>query len=328
MSTFMQIQGGRLAAVLALVVLLLPAPAHAGDSPNGDAAVAWPGAFSEYTMADGSTISDAQDNNPSYSDIWAGAADNLPSTYFESDGTDIFFRVRVRGEPDSKNGGYQSTVFLVSIAVDGTQAAVVGLNGKPSAVDFVYAGDADGSTINQVYTTPFTNDGSGTSAGARWSAAPDEGYFVDFQVPISAITAVAPAVTPTTPIQMFFGSSQAANLSVINKDFMIGSAVSYVGLSTVTLSGAPAGSPPAAGGDAATVDEDGSVLIDVAANDVDVDGDLDPTTAVVDAPTASGSLVNNANGTFTYTPDPGYSGPDAFTYTICDAIGLCDSATV
>ncbi|NNF10470.1 MAG: tandem-95 repeat protein [Acidimicrobiia bacterium] len=307
---------------------MLPIPAHAGDSPNGDAAVTWPGAFSEYTMADGSSISDVQDNNPDYSDIWGGAGDNLPSTYFESDGTNIFFRVRVRGEPDSKNGGYQSTVFLVSIAVGGTQTAVVGLNGKPSAVDFVYAGNADGSTIREVYTTPFTNDGSGTSAGARWSAAPDEGYFVDFQLPISAITAVAPAVTPTTPIQMFFGSSQAANLSVINKDFMIGSDVSYVGLSTVTLSGAPAGSPPTAGDDAATVVQDGSVLVDVAANDVDVDGDLDPTTAAADSAPTNGSLVNNANGTFTYTPSPGYSGPDSVTYTICDSAGLCDTATV
>ncbi len=321
-----QVHIRRILGALALIAVLLPTPANAGNSPGGDAAGAWPGTFSEYTMADGSSIVDVQDNNPDYSDIWGGSADALPSTFFGSDGTNIFFRIRVRGNPE-KNGGLQSTVFLVSIAVGGTQAAVVGLNGKPSSVDFVYTGNADGSVTGQVYTTPFTNDGSGTSAGARWSTAPDEGYFVDFQVPISAITALAPSVTPSTPVQLFFGTSQAANLSVINKDFMIGSDVSYVGLSTVTLSGAPAGVAPTAQDDTATVDQDGSVLVDVDANDVDLDGDLDPASAAVGTPPANGSLANNGNGTFTYTPDPGYRGPDSFTYTICDSIGLCDSAT-
>ena len=46
----------------------------------------------------------------------------------------------------------------------------------------------------------------------------------------------------------------------------------------------------------------------------------------------------NPDGTITYTPDPGFSGADAFTYTICElpgvspsgipATGLCDTATV
>jgi hypothetical protein len=312
-----------------VAVLLLPAPtAQAGNSPNGDSAVAWPGAFSEYTMADGSSIIDVQDSNPSSSDIWGGSAANLPSTYFDSDGTNVFVRMRLRGDPSSKNGGFESTNYLISIAVGGVQSAVVGLNGKPSAVDFAYAGNADGTVIRQVYTTPFTNDGAGTSAGARWSAAPDEGYFLDYQIPIAAITAVAPSVTPSTPVQLFFGTSQAANLSVINKDFMIGSEVSYVGLSTVTLSGAPVGSPPSAADDSATVAQDGSVVIDVAVNDTDTDGNLDPTTTVLDSAPTNGTAVNHGDGTFTYTPAPGYIGPDSFSYTICDTGGLCDSAAV
>ncbi|MDH3539411.1 MAG: Ig-like domain-containing protein, partial [Acidimicrobiia bacterium] len=327
MSSAVQTHLGRLFGALALIVVLLPVPADAGNSPGGDSAVPWPATFSEYTMADGSSIVDGADNNPAYSDIWAGSSSSLPSTYFESDGTNIFMRVRVRGNPE-KQGGLESTVYLVSIAVDGVQSAVVGLNGKPSAVDFVYAGNADGSIIRQVYTTPFTNDGAGTSAGARWSAAPDEGYFVDFQVPISAITAVAPTVTPSSPVQLFFGSSQAANLSVINKDFMIGTDVSYVGLSTVTLSGAPAGSAPTAADDIAAVDQDGSVLIDAAGNDTDVDGDLDPTSAAVGTPPSNGSVTSNGDGTFVYIPDPGYVGPDSFTYTICDSLGLCATAGV
>ncbi|NJN78105.1 MAG: tandem-95 repeat protein, partial [Saprospiraceae bacterium] len=34
------------------------------------------------------------------------------------------------------------------------------------------------------------------------------------------------------------------------------------------------------------------------------------------------------DGTITYTPPTGYVGPDQFTYSICDTLGLCDTATV
>lgn len=43
---------------------------------------------------------------------------------------------------------------------------------------------------------------------------------------------------------------------------------------------------------------------------------------------AHGTVVYNNNGTFTYTPDSGYSGSDSFTYTITDADGDQSTATV
>jgi len=41
-----------------------------------------------------------------------------------------------------------------------------------------------------------------------------------------------------------------------------------------------------------------------------------------------GTLTQNANGSFTYTPDAGFSGPDTYTYTITDSSGQTDTATV
>lgn len=38
--------------------------------------------------------------------------------------------------------------------------------------------------------------------------------------------------------------------------------------------------------------------------------------------------LDGATGTLTYTPDPGFSGVDTFTYRICDAAGACDTAVV
>ncbi|MBQ0937572.1 cadherin-like domain-containing protein [Ideonella paludis] len=43
---------------------------------------------------------------------------------------------------------------------------------------------------------------------------------------------------------------------------------------------------------------------------------------------AHGSLTRAADGTLTYVADPGYSGPDSFTYEVVDAQGLATTATV
>lgn len=65
---------------------------------------------------------------------------------------------------------------------------------------------------------------------------------------------------------------------------------------------------------------------DLLANDSDIDGDALALTGVT-AP-ANGALVDNGDGTFTYTPNNGFSGVDSFTYTISDGNGGTDTATV
>ena len=64
-------------------------------------------------------------------------------------------------------------------------------------------------------------------------------------------------------------------------------------------------------------------------NDIDVDpGDsiMADTTPVTDV--SEGILVLNADGSFNYTPNPGFSGIDGFVYSVCDSYGLCDTAQV
>jgi VCBS repeat-containing protein len=91
-------------------------------------------------------------------------------------------------------------------------------------------------------------------------------------------------------------------------------------------------SAPVASDDAVSTPVDTPVLIDVAANDTDVDGNLDPTTTNTTCVTcfepSSGALVNHGDGTFTYTPNPGFGGPDSFVYEICDTDLQCATATV
>jgi hypothetical protein len=94
----------------------------------------------------------------------------------------------------------------------------------------------------------------------------------------------------------------------------------------------PTNAPPIAGDDTATTTAGTPVTINVAANDVDPDGNLDPasaTTACAGCTTpANGGLVSNGNGTFSYTPTTGFTGTDGFAYEICDTLDACDTATV
>jgi LruC domain-containing protein len=85
---------------------------------------------------------------------------------------------------------------------------------------------------------------------------------------------------------------------------------------------------PVANGDSASTELNTSVAIDVAANDSDVEGELDWANATTVAAPTNGSVINNGDGTFTYTPDIGYQGNDSFTYQVCDFDGGCDTASV
>ena len=94
---------------------------------------------------------------------------------------------------------------------------------------------------------------------------------------------------------------------------------------TVTISFPAPNSAPVAVGDAYSTDED--TLLTVAAPGVlgnDTDADDDTLTAVDATDPAHGTVELDANGAFRYEPDPGYSGPDSFTYVADD--GEAESA--
>ena len=83
---------------------------------------------------------------------------------------------------------------------------------------------------------------------------------------------------------------------------------------------------PVAVDDAASVEKDGSITIDVLGNDTDVDGDM--LTVATYTSTEHGTLKLNADGTFTYTPLAGFTGNDFFVYAISDGKGGYDNAKV
>jgi hypothetical protein len=95
-----------------------------------------------------------------------------------------------------------------------------------------------------------------------------------------------------------------------------------------TVTTVPDNRPPDASDDSVTVNEDGSVAIDVLLNDPDPDGDALNLTSlvVIGGPAHGGTTVAGAQ--IIYTPDTDYFGPDTFTYRICDVLGACNTASV
>ncbi len=98
----------------------------------------------------------------------------------------------------------------------------------------------------------------------------------------------------------------------------------------------PVNDPPVAADDSFTTNEDTPVIIDVRANDSDVDGNAVTVTQINGANIAiggsvavtGGSVMLNTDGTLTFAPDANFNGTPSFTYTISDGLGGTATATV
>lgn len=99
-----------------------------------------------------------------------------------------------------------------------------------------------------------------------------------------------------------------------------------VSIGHVSMTILPVNDAPFAVDDGAMSEQYGSVVIDVVANDADVDGDA----VFVDSVgvPAAGTAVANPDGTITYDASPSFRGTDAFTYRIADGAGGSDEALV
>ena len=97
---------------------------------------------------------------------------------------------------------------------------------------------------------------------------------------------------------------------------------------TVSITVTPVNDAPVAGDDGYSTLEDTALsqaAPGVLVNDTDAESAL---TAILVTGPSHGTLILNANGSFTYTPVLNYSGPDAFTYKANDGTTYTGDATV
>jgi hypothetical protein len=181
-------------------------------------------------------------------------------------------------------------------------------NQVPAAVAAAATAPEGGSAATDVAGIAGVNLGDAPSAVAV-SAAPTNGT-----------TAVAGTTVTYTANAFFFGND--------SYDYTITDDDGETSTATVSVTVGPA-LVPIASDDAATVDQDDSVTIDVTANDTAGSGALANHTVTVTTAPSNGSTSVAVNNVVTYTPDAGFNGMDSFVYTLEDEDGSdTDTATV
>lgn len=119
---------------------------------------------------------------------------------------------------------------------------------------------------------------------------------------------------------------QAGETVVDSFDYVVTDSGGMTATATVTVTITGINDDPTAVNDTIFVDSNSPTLIQLLDNDSDPEGD----TITLDSFTlpTQGTLVDNGDGTLTYTPSGGYVGQDNFTYTIIDGEGGTATAQV
>ncbi|BBO72159.1 hypothetical protein DSCA_60890 [Desulfosarcina alkanivorans] len=149
---------------------------------------------------------------------------------------------------------------------------------------------------------------TGEFSTLAWTATNSDSVFIDQGIgqvdPVGSIT-VSPSQTMTY------------TLTAVNPD----------GTTTDSATVIFENTAPAATDDTVLTEENIPVTTtNVLLNDSDVDGDNLIVSDYSQATT--GTVVSHGDGTFTYTPNDGFSGADSFTYTVSDGQGGTDTAVV
>lgn len=148
--------------------------------------------------------------------------------------------------------------------------------------------------------------------------------------PLTALLEAPPAVgtLALSPDGAFLYTPPANWYGVATFAYHASDGIAQSGRVAVTLNVSSVNDPPLAADDAYSTAEETLLSVPgpgVLANDHDVEHD--PLTAVLDSPPASGTLVLNANGAFTYAPAPDFSGVLTFRYHASDGGANSNSAT-
>jgi hypothetical protein len=233
--------------------------------------------------------------------------------------------------------GWSSGNSLVIIITGSGKRAAEAFDGVPAAAPLLHVEYSTGAPSDP----PVANDDSASTSedtAVTINVAANDTDPDGNLNPASATTTCGGCANPANGTLVNHGNGSftyTPNLNFNGPDSFVYRICDTAGMcdtATVSITVNPVADPPVANDDSASTSEDTAVTINVAANDTDPDGNLNPasanTTCVGCANPTNGALLNHGNGSFTYTPNSGFTGPDSFVYQICDTTSLCDTASV
>ena len=233
--------------------------------------------------------------------------DNIDSD-FNAEGLSDIFTITKGGETTDIDAGLKK---VDNVLEDGDESATTDED-TPVAIDNLLA-----NTVDPEAGDPVVIDAGGTPVGA--------GETVTVPGTGGGIFTIASDGTASFDPNGEFETLAPGESVDVTLTYSVEDANGAQVSSTITITVTGVNDAPDAVDDTAVTDEDTPVTIPVLDNDSDPEDD--PLT-VVAADSPDGSVVINADGTVTFTPDENFNGETTITYTIEDPDGLQDTATV
>ncbi|MCD2366902.1 Ig-like domain-containing protein [Sulfitobacter mediterraneus] len=228
---------------------------------------------------------------------------------------------------DAANAGINANPFTDDPeAVAGAKAALDGVDDTAASVTAALA-------ETDAFIAGYGNDDPITTPA---TAAADEDVvlnsFVEATDPDGDTLTYSVAPSGTTSNGTLVMNADGSYVYTPNADFVGSDSFTYQvtdgnggsATGTVAITVSNTNDAPIASNVIATTAEDNAVTVTPVSSDIDLG---DTATYSVGSNPSNGSVVVNANGTFTYTPNADFFGTDAFDYIVTDAAGATSTAT-
>ena len=203
----------------------------------------------------------------------------------------------------SPTDSFTYTVTDAQNATSNPATVTISINATPVANDVTVRTHQATPIIINVIANDNDSDGSIQVDTITVESGPTNGNSV----------ANADGTVSYTPNASFIGPSDSFTYSVLDNQ----GAASNSATVTVTIN-----ARPVANNDTALTNKGAPVIINVIANDIDLNGTIQANSISISLAPSNGNIVPNADGTVTYSPDPFFNGPsDSFTYAVSDNEG-------
>ena len=307
----------RRAAYTALILSMLWLPgcgSDGGSTPTGGTANQNPVAIDDNAQTNQDTSINisvvANDNDPDgviqNSSITIVTPPNYGDAQANSDGTITYTPSMTYVSPTDN---FTYTVTDAQNAISNPATVTISINATPVANDDTALTNQATPTIISVIAND--NDPNGT--------IPGNSITIESQPANGSSVANVDGTVTYTPDALFTGPTDSFTYSVLDNQ----GALSNSATVTVTINARPVTS-----NDTALTNKGTPVIINVIANDNDLNGTIQANSVNILLAPSNGNAVANPDGTVTYSPDPFFNGPsDSFTYAVSDNEGAISNVS-